>query len=110
MNFLQIILGFFISLIISAVIIYLATKLFGETEGFGTALFSALAGAIIFPLVSYFLGVGWIAALIAGIAWLIALRSLYNLDWLRAIIIAVVIWFFTAIVSLVLPTIATGPV
>jgi len=39
---------FFISLFISAIIIYVVTKLFGEKEGFGTTLEAALIGAIIY--------------------------------------------------------------
>ena len=69
---------------------------------------AALSGAIIFSLVSYFIGIGWIAALIGGIGWLIALGSLYNIGWLKSFFIAIVIWVFANIVSLVLPTIA-GP-
>ncbi len=103
-----ILLGFLISLIISAFIIYVAAKLFGEKEGFGTAILAALSGAIIFGLASYFIGIGWIAALVGGIAWLIALGSLYNIGWLKSFAIAVVIWIFAMIVNLILPTIA-GP-
>jgi len=108
MVFSGVLLGFLISLVISAIIIYLAAKLFGEEEGFGTAIMAALSGAIIFSLVSYFIGIGWIAALIGGIGWLIALGSLYNIGWLKSFFIAIVIWVFANIVSLVLPTIA-GP-
>ncbi|MDD5086755.1 MAG: hypothetical protein PHV16_03290 [Candidatus Nanoarchaeia archaeon] len=107
MAFLGALIGFLISLIISAIIIYLAAKLFGEKEGFGTAILAAFIGAIIFAIVSYFLG-GWIASVIGGIAWLIALGSLYKMGWLKAFVVAVVIWIFAAIVSWVLPTIA-GP-
>ena len=108
MVFSGVLLGFLISLVISAIIIYLAAKLFGEEEGFGTAIMAALSGAIIFSLVSYFIGIGWIAALIGGIGWLIALGSLYNIGWLKSFFIAIVIWVFANIVSLVLLTIA-GP-
>ena len=108
MTFIGVLLGFLISLVISAIIIYLASKLLGEKEGFGTAILAALVGAIIFALVSYFIGIGWVAALIGGIAWLIALGSLYKIGWLKSLVIAVVIWIFTTIVSMVLPTIA-GP-
>lgn len=101
-------IGFLISLVISAIIVYLATKLFGEEEGFGTAILTAFIGAVIFALASYFLGAGWIASLIGGIAWLIALGSLYNIGWLKALAVAVVIWIFAAIVSLMLPTLS-GP-
>jgi hypothetical protein len=103
-----VLLGFFISLIVSAIIIFFAAKLFGETEGFGTAILAALVGAIIFAIASNFIGVGWIASLIGGIAWLIALGSLYKIGWIKSFIIAVVIWIFATIVSVVLPTIA-GP-
>ncbi len=108
MALLETLISFLISLVISAVIIYIATQLFGEVEGFGTALLAAFLGAIIFALVSYFLGAGWIASIIGGLTWLIALGSLYNMGWIKSFVIAVVIWIFAAIVSLVLPTIA-GP-
>ena len=101
-------IGFLISLIVSSIIIYVATKMLGEKEGYGTAIFAALIGAVIFGLVSYLIGVGWIASLIGGISWLIALGSLYKMGWLKSFIVAVVIWIFATIVSLVLPTIA-GP-
>lgn len=107
MTFLGVLIGFLISLIISAIIIYLAAKLFGERETFGTAILAALIGAIIFTIVTYFLG-GWIASVIGGIAWLIALSNLYNMGWLKAIFVAMVIWIFAGIVSWILPTIA-GP-
>jgi uncharacterized membrane protein YvlD (DUF360 family) len=103
-----VLLGFLVSLVISAIIIYVAAKLFGEKEGFGTAILAAFIGAAIVALVAYFIGIGWIAALIGGIAWLIALGSLYNIGWLKSLIIAVVIGVFTAVVSQVLPTLA-GP-
>ncbi|MFH1850666.1 MAG: hypothetical protein ABH879_10910 [archaeon] len=108
MALLGIALGFLISLIISAIIIYLAAKLLGEKEGFDTAIAASFIGAIIFALVSYLLGVGWIAALVGGLAWLIALGSLYKMGWLKSFFVAVAIWVFATIVSLILPTIA-GP-
>lgn len=108
MALLGILIGFLISLIISSIIIYLATKIFGEKEGFGTAILVALTGAIIFTLVHYFVSTGWVATLIGGLAWLIALGSLYDIGWLKSFVIAIVIWSFAIIVSWVLPTLA-GP-
>lgn len=103
MALLEIVIGFLISLLVSGVIIYLATKLLGEDEGFGTAILAALVGAVIFALVSYLVGIDWIATLISGIAWLIALSNLYQIGWLKSLVIAIVIWIFAAIVSWVLP-------
>lgn len=102
-----VLIGFLISLVISAIVIFLAAKLLGEKEGFGTAILAALIGAIIFSITYYFIG-GWLAALISGVAWLIALGSLYNMGWLKSFVVAVVIWIFATIVSWGLPTVA-GP-
>ena len=103
MPLLVLLIGFFISLVISAIIIFLVAKLLGETEGFGTAMLAALIGTVIFGLASYLLGVGWIASVIGGIAWLIALGSLYNIGWLKSLAVAALIWFFSAVVSFLLP-------
>ena len=102
---------FLISLIISAIIIYFVTKIFGEEkEGFGTALLTAFIGAIIYAAAYYFLRpeLGWLASLIGGIAWLIALGFLYGIGWMKALGIAVIVWIIAAIVSFVLPTVM-GP-
>lgn len=101
---------FFVSLIISAIIIYVVTKILGEKEGFGSALLAAFIGAIIYAVVYYFLkpDLGWLASVIGGIAWLIALRALYSIGWLKAIIIAIIVWILAAVVNFVLPTV-TGP-
>jgi hypothetical protein len=99
---------FLISLIVSAVVIFVATKMFGEQEGFGTAILTALIGAIIYACAHYFLGGGIIASVIGGVAWLIALGSLYKIGWVKSLLVAIVIWVFAAVVSYVLPTV-TGP-
>jgi hypothetical protein len=100
------IIVFLISLVISSIIIYLVTKLFGEKEGFGTALLTAFIGAIIYAATYYFLQpeLGWLASLIGGIAWLIALGFLYSIGWLKALGIALIVWIIAAIVSFFLPT------
>jgi hypothetical protein len=99
---------FIVGLIVSAIIIYVVTKLFGEREGIGTALLAALAGAIIYALAYYFLGHGLLAALIGGFVWLLALGSLYKIGWLKALVVAVIVWIVAAIVGFVLPTVV-GP-
>jgi hypothetical protein len=99
---------FVIALIISTVIIYLVTKLFGETEKIETALIAAVIGTVIYAIVYFLVGHGLIAAIVGGIAWLIALRTLYKIGWLKSLAIAVIIWIATAIVGWFLPTL-TGP-
>ncbi|HYS99361.1 MAG TPA: hypothetical protein VEO20_01725 [Thermoplasmata archaeon] len=99
---------FLVGLIVSTIIIFVVTKLFGEREGVGTALLTALAGAIIYALAYFFLGHGLLAALIGGFVWLLALGSLYHMGWLKAFVVAVIVWVLAAIVGFVLPT-AIGP-
>lgn len=108
---------FAISLLISAIIIYIVTKIFRETEGFGTALLAAFVGAIIYTAVYYIFGsiseladIRWLASILGGLGWLIALRFLYIIGWLKSIGLAVIIWVISAIVGYFLPTLAvTGP-
>jgi hypothetical protein len=102
------ILAFIIALIISTLIIYVVTKLFGEKEDIKTALVTALIGTVIYTVVYFLIGHGLIAAIIAGIGWLIALRALYKIGWLKSLAIAVIIWILTSIVGWFLPTL-TGP-
>jgi hypothetical protein len=104
------IIVFLVSLVISAIIIYVVTKIFGEKEGFGTALLAAFVGAIIYAAAYYFLRpeLGWLASLIGGIVWLIALGFLYSIGWLKALVIAAIVWIIAAVISFVLPTVI-GP-
>jgi hypothetical protein len=118
---LSVVLSFVLSWIVSSIIIYIVTKFFGEKKGIGTAFLAALVGAIVYSAVGLILGIGLLstantiigngllAALIGGIAWLIALGSLYKIGWAKAFVIAIIIWFCTYLVGFVLPTLV-GPV
>jgi hypothetical protein len=101
-------LSFVVALIISTVIIYVIAKLLGETEGITTAFIAALIGTVVYIIIYYVIGQGWIAAIIAGIVWLLALQKLYTIGWLKSLLIAVVVWIVTTIVGWFLPTL-TGP-
>jgi hypothetical protein len=99
---------FVIGLLISTVIIYITTELFGQKEGIGRAFVTAIIGAIVYSVVYFIFGNGLFAAVVAGIIWLIALRALYDIGWLRALVIAVIVWIAATILGLLLPT-APGP-
>jgi hypothetical protein len=45
---------------------------------------------------------------LGGIAWLLALKSIYRMGWLKALIVAVIVWIITTAISTLLPT-AIGP-
>jgi hypothetical protein len=103
MGLVLVLIGFLISLVISAIIIYAVAALFGENEGAGTALAAAFIGAIIYGLAYFFLGNGLLAAVLGGFGWVIALGILYDIGWLKAAVIAVIIWLVATVVSWFLP-------
>jgi hypothetical protein len=99
---------FIIGVIVSTIIIYVITKLFGEKEGIGRAFLTALIGAIVYSIVYFLFGNGWVAAIVGGIVWLLALRALYKIGWLKALAIAVIVWIAATVVGLLIPTVP-GP-
>ena len=101
-------ISFVIGLVISTIIVYIVTKLFGEKEGIGRAFLTAIIGSVAYSIVYFLLGNGWLAAIVGGIVWLIALRAIYDIGWLKALVVAVIIWIAATIVGLLLPT-APGP-
>ena len=63
---------FIASLVISAIIIHIVTKMFDQKQGFGIAILTALIGAIIYAVTYYYLRpeYGLIASIIGGMpAW-----------------------------------------
>jgi hypothetical protein len=99
---------FIVGLIISTIIIYITTKLLGQKEGIGRAFVTALIGTLVYSVVYFIFGNGLIAAVVGAIIWLIALRALYNIGWLKAFIIAVIVWIAATIIGFLLPTVP-GP-
>lgn len=99
---------FIIGMLISTVIIYVVTKLFGEREGLKNAFAAALIGSVVYSVVYFILGHGLLAAVTGGIVWLLALKALYSFSWIRAFIIALIIWIISGIVGLIVPT-GPGP-
>jgi hypothetical protein len=103
------ILVFLIGLLVSTIVIYVVSRFVGTKRGLKVAFFTAIIGSIIYAIVYFLLGNGLVAAILGGIAWLLALKSIYKIGWIHALIMAVIIWILTALVGLLLPT-APGPV
>jgi uncharacterized membrane protein YvlD (DUF360 family) len=102
------IITFLIGLVISTIIIFIATRLFGERESVKIAFITAVIGAVIYTVIYYLLGNGLVAAIVGGIVWLMSLKWLYKMGWLKSILVAVIIWIIASIVGVLLPT-ASGP-
>jgi type IV secretory pathway VirB6-like protein len=96
-------LVFVVALIVSTIIIYVVTKLFGETEDIKTAVITALVGTIIYTIIYFLLGNGLISGFIAGIAWLLVLQHFYSIGWIKSLLIAIVVWIVTSVVGMFLP-------
>lgn len=99
---------FIIGLLISTLVIYLVTSITRHRRSIKLAFFTAIIGSIVYGIVYLWLGNGFLSAVLGGIAWLLALKAIYRMGWLKALIIAASIWIITSIVGVLLPT-ATGP-
>jgi hypothetical protein len=82
--------------------------LFGENKGIGRAVMTALIGTVVYTAAYHLIETGWIAAIVAGIVWLIALSWLYKIGFLKSLVIAFVIWIFAMMVDVLFPTVS-GP-
>jgi hypothetical protein len=100
--------GILLALLVSTLIIYVVTKLMGENEGILYALLAAIIGTLVYALTYWLLGSGLLAAVVAGIVWLLALRGLYKIGWVKALVIAVLIWILATVIGYFLPTLV-GP-
>ena len=102
------IIFFLVGLVISTVVIYLITFLLGKRRSIKLAIFTAIIGSIVYGIAYILLGNGFLSAVLGGIAWLLSLKSVYKMGWLRALIVAVIVWVITTAISTLLPT-AIGP-
>ncbi|HJR83956.1 MAG TPA: hypothetical protein VJ772_01165 [Nitrososphaeraceae archaeon] len=99
---------FLVGLLISTVVIYLITLILGQKRGIKLALFAAIVGSMVYGITYAIFGNGFLSALLGGIAWLLALKTIYRMSWLKSIIVAVIVWIITTAIGSLLPT-AIGP-
>jgi len=95
------VLEFIIGWVVSAIVIYVALKIFPgkqKRENIAGALLAALVGEIIFALFNI-LNIPF-ANILAIVAWLWALRKIFGVGWVGAAVIAFLIYVFSVFVSL----------
>jgi len=102
------IIRFLVGLLISTVVIYVVTFFMRQRRSLKLAFFTAIIGSIVYYISYIVLGQGFLSAALGGIAWLLALKAIYRMGWLKALIVAVAIWIITTFVGEWLPT-ALGP-
>ncbi len=99
---------FLIGLLVSTLVIYLVTLFMRQRRSMKLALFTAIIGSIVYGIAYVLLGNGFLSAVLGGIAWLLALKAIYHIGWLKALIVAVGIWIITTVIGVLLPTVI-GP-
>jgi len=102
------IIVFVISLVISTVIIYFITKIFGEREGIKYAFLAAISGSIIYGILNNLIGNNIITSIIGGALWIFVLKIIYRMKWLKTLLIAFIIWVITNLIGFLIPTLP-GP-
>ncbi|MFB6299521.1 MAG: hypothetical protein ABEH65_04600 [Halobacteriales archaeon] len=101
---------FLVSLLVGGLGIYLGGRIVADVDDYGHAIFTALIGAIVWTLVSIF--VGWIpllGPLLTLIAWIGVINWRYPGGWIDAGIIAFVAWLAVVVLLFVLSPVL-GPV
>ncbi|MFH5801284.1 hypothetical protein [Haladaptatus sp. CMAA 1911] len=100
MAFIDTLIVFIVSLLIGGFGIYVGARVTTEYAGsYGHAMITALIGAVVWGIISFF--VGWIpilGALLALVAWIGVINWRYPGGWGTAIVIGLVAWFAAAIV------------
>ena len=104
----SIIVPFLIGLLVSTIVIYVVTLFMRQRRSVKLALLAAIIGSIVYFIAYIVLGHGFVSVVLGGIAWLLALKTIYRMGWLKSLIVAVAIWIITTFVGEWLPT-ALGP-
>lgn len=99
---------FLVGVLISTVVIYLVTLILRQRRSLKLAFFTSILGSIVFGISYAIFGNGFASAVLGGIAWLLALKTIYRMGWIKSLIVAVVIWIITTAIGTLLPT-AIGP-
>ena len=108
MNEMNIIFVFLLSLLVSGIIIYFVTRMFGASNGILRAIVTALIGTIVYTGAHYIIETSWIAPVVAGIVWIVAISFIYKVGFLKSAGIGLVIWIFATVIDVLLPTVS-GP-
>jgi hypothetical protein len=104
----SIIVPFLIGLLVSTIVIYVVTLFMRQRRSVKLALLAAIIGSIVYVIAYTRLQDPLLSAILGGIAWLVALRGNYRIWWLKALVVAVVIWIIAYVIDGFLPT-AIGP-
>lgn len=99
MAFVDTIIGFVIALLLGALGIYVGARVITNVDDYGYAIFTALIGALVWWLVTLFLGwIPFLGLVLALLAWVAVINWRYPGGWVDAAIIGVVAWVVVVVV------------
>jgi len=90
---------FLADLMILMVVVYLVTLLLGKRRSLKLALFTSIVGLIIYWIANSIWANSLVSALLGGISWLVTLKTIYRMSWIRALIVAVGILVITYLMA-----------
>lgn len=97
------ILVFLASLLVGGIGIFAGAKVITGESNLGYATMTALVGAIVWVIVSFFLGgLAFLGPLIALAAWIAVIKSRYRGGWLNAILIGFIAWIAVIVTLIIL--------
>ena len=103
------VLIFVIGLVISTLVIYFVSRFVGTKRGLKVAFFTAIIGSLIYATVHFLVGNVLIAAVLGGIAWLLALKGLYKIGWIHALIMAIMVLLVTVLIVIYIVDVLLKP-
>ncbi|ACB40769.1 hypothetical protein [Pyrobaculum neutrophilum] len=101
------VLGLVVGWLVSTIAVWLALKVFPgrqKREDLAGAALTALVGAVIYWVIHAVVKIPFVGGVVAFFVWLYALRKLQGVGWLGALGLAILIWIFNGLFSLLLPT------
>jgi hypothetical protein len=101
-----------VSLLVGGLAIHTGTKLALASKEFSHAVLTALFGAIAWAVVDILLtrvgASGWFVSLVGLVVWIWVVRRRYDIGWLRASVVGVGAWLSALIVLAVLALFGVG--
>lgn len=94
---------FIVSLLIGALGIYVGARITTDTDDYSHALVTALIGAIVWVIISFFFGwIPFLGPILALLAYIAIINWRYPGGWVSAITIALIAWAAAFIILYVL--------
>lgn len=95
-------LSFFITLVVTALFLWVAARIVIDRGGLLAALLTALVGSIAANLVLWFVPISWLAFVLALAVWALVAAIFFRTGWLKGAVIGLVAWVLFFVVNLIM--------